>query len=58
MSLSIDKHSAESIRSELDLFKVLPTQTSLEDGFFTEYRPITISTSEGAVEFCINSGNF
>ena len=58
MSLLINKQSAESIRSELDLFKVPPTQTSLEDGFFTEYRPVSILTSEGPVEFCINSETF
>ena len=34
MSLLIDKQSAESIRYESDLFKVPPTQTSLEDVFF------------------------
>ena len=33
MYLLIDKQSAESIRSELDLFKVPPSQTSLEDAF-------------------------
>ena len=30
-----------------------PTQTSLEDGFFTEYRPIFVLTSGGSVEFCV-----
>ena len=43
----------ESVTSQLDLFSVLPTQTSLEDGFFTEYRPISVLTSGGPVEFCI-----
>ena len=55
MSLFINKQSAKSIRSEWDFFKVLSTQTSLEDGFFTEYCPVSILTSEGPVEFCINS---
>ena len=58
MSLLIDKQSAESICSELDLFKVPLTQISLEDGFFTEYRPVSILTFEGPVEFCINSDTF
>ena len=30
-----------------------PTQTSLEDVFFAEYRPISVLTSGGPVEFCI-----
>ena len=55
MSLLIDKQSAESIRSELDLFKVPLTQTSLKDGFFAEYRLVSILTSERPVEFCIKS---
>ena len=55
MSLLINKQSAETICSKLDLFKVPPAQTSLEDGFFTKYRHVSILTSEGPVEFCINS---
>ena len=39
MSLLIDKQSAELIRSELNLFKVPPTQTSLEDCFFYQISP-------------------
>ena len=58
MTLLIDKQSAESIRSELDLFKAPPTQTSLEDVFFAEYCPVSILTSKGPVKFCINSETF
>ena len=39
--------------SQLDLFSVPPIQTSLEDGFFTEYRPLSMLTLAGPVEFCI-----
>jgi len=49
--------SSESISSQLDLLSVPPTQTSLEDGFFTEYRPISILTSNSPVEFCIAAEN-
>ena len=48
---------AESVTSQLYLFSVPPTQTSLEDGFYTEYRPVSILTSEGPVEFCIAAEN-
>ena len=42
----------------MDLFKVPPTQISLEEGFFTEYRPVPVLTSVRSVEFCINSETF
>ena len=45
--------SLESVTSQLDLFSVPQTQSSLEDGFFTEYRPLSMLTSAGAVEFRI-----
>ena len=53
MASLIHPSSSESVTSQLDLFSVPPTQTSLEDGFFTEYRPISVLTSGGPVEFCI-----
>ena len=53
MSSLIHPNSSESVSSQLDLFSVPPTQTSLEDGFFTEYRPLSVLTSQGPVEFCI-----
>jgi len=53
MALLVHPNSSESITSQFDLFLVPPTQTSLEDGFFTEYRPASILTSEGPVEFYI-----
>ena len=53
MASLIHPSSSESVTSQLDLFSVPPTQTSLEDGFFTEYRPISVLTSRGPVEFCI-----
>ena len=53
MASLIHPSSSESVTSQLDLFSVPPTQTSLEDGFFTEYKPIFVLTSGGPVEFCI-----
>ena len=53
MASLIHPSSSESVTSQLDLFSVPPTQTSLEDGFFTEYRPLSMLTSAGPVEFCI-----
>ena len=57
MASLVHPSSAESETSQLDLFSVPPTQTSLEDGFYTEYRPICILTSEGPVEFCYAAEN-
>ena len=53
MSSLIHPNSSKSVSSQLDLFSVPPTQTSLEDGFFTKYRPLFVLTSQGSVEFCI-----
>ena len=53
MALLIHPSSSESVTSQLDLFSVPPTQTSLEDGIFTEYRPMSMLTLAGPVEFCI-----
>ena len=52
MAYLIHPSSSESVTSQMDLFSVPPTQTSLEDGFFTEYRSISVLTSGGPVEFC------
>lgn len=47
--------SCEMPKSELDLFSVPPTQTSIEHGTFVEYHPIS-SISQGApIEFEISS---
>ena len=48
----IHPSSWESVTNQLDLFSTPPTQTSLGD-FFTVYRPISVLTLEGPVEFCI-----
>ena len=53
MASLVHPSSAESVTSQLNLFSVPASQTSLDDGMFTEYRPIWILTSEGPIEFCI-----
>ena len=57
MATLIHPSSAESTTSQLDLFSVPPTQTSLEDGIFTEYRPVSVLTSTGPIEFTISAEN-
>ena len=47
-------HSCECTKSELDLFTVPPTQTSIESGSYVEYNPIS-SISDGVpIEFVIS----
>ena len=41
------------MKSELDLFSVPPTQTSVENGSWVEYHPITTLTENSPVEFDI-----
>ena len=46
--------SCECIKSELDLFGVPLTQTSVEEGRWVEYRPITaVKDSDDTIEFKI-----
>ena len=51
MASLVHQSSAESVSSQLNLFSVPPTQTSLEDEFYTKYRPVSVLTSEGPIEF-------
>ena len=41
-------------KSELDLFSVPPTQTSVEQGNCIEYHPITAVAGDSPIEFDIN----
>jgi hypothetical protein len=47
--------SCECTKSELDLFSVPPTQTSVESGSFVEYHPISSLTDGGPIEFEVSS---
>lgn len=46
-------HSTECIKSELDLFNIPPTQTSIENSYWTQYKPISSLTNDGPIEFVI-----
>lgn len=55
MMAFIHEGSCECAKSELDLFSVPPTQTSIENATFVEYHPIS-SLSDGApIEFEVSS---
>ena len=47
--------SCECTKSELDLFSVPPTQTSIESGTFVEFRPISTLTDGAPIEFDVTS---
>jgi hypothetical protein len=51
----IHEGSCECTKSELDLFSIPPTQTSIESGTFVEYRPISSITDGAPIEFDISS---
>ena len=49
------EESCICMKSELDLFSVPPTQTSVENGTWVEYHPITTLTENSPIEFDIPS---
>ena len=51
----IDASSCECTKSELDLFSVPPTQTSIESGTFVEYHPISAIVGSAPIEFDISA---
>jgi len=54
----IHEGSCECAKSELDLFSVPPTQTSIESGLYGEYRPISSITDGAPIEFeIVSSGD-
>ena len=53
----LDSSSHECLKSELDIFQLPPTQTSIESGHFTRYYPNTSLDKEGPLDFTIRSGN-
>ena len=57
MATLVHHSSAESTTSQLDLFSVPPSQTSLEYGSFTEYHPVSLLTSTGPIEFTVSAEN-
>ncbi len=49
----VHKESCECTKSELDLFTIPPTQTSVEKGQWVDYLPIANITDGGPIEFAI-----
>ena len=49
----VHRQSCEGVKSELDIFAVPPTQTSIEDGRWVEHQPFTSLDSGGPIEFVI-----
>ena len=47
----VHEESCECTKTELDLFSVPPTQTSIESGSWVEYHPVSTLTDRGPVEF-------
>jgi hypothetical protein len=52
----INQHSSFTLKTELDLFAVPPTQTSIEYGHYTVHRPLAPIGNDSPIEFVI-SGN-
>jgi len=50
----VHEQSCECTKSELDLFSVPPTQTSMEQGSWVEYHPLTTVTDGSPIEFDIS----
>ncbi len=49
----VDDRSCLCVKSELDLFSVPPTQTSIEHGCTVDYHPIAATLDAGPIEFSI-----
>ena len=52
----VHPQSCECIKSELDIFAVPPTQTSIEHGQYVEYNPIAAIALGQLIEFNIPGG--
>ncbi|KAJ8034944.1 hypothetical protein HOLleu_21981 [Holothuria leucospilota] len=50
----VHDHSCECAKSELDLFTIPPTQTSIERGDWKEYRPLSTINTGGPIEFYVS----
>ena len=49
----VHRQSCEGVNSELDLFAVPPTQTSIEEGGWIEHQPLISLDSGGPIEFIL-----
>ena len=52
----VDKNCCECVKSELDIFSVPPTQTSIESGCYVEYNPISAIADAAPIEFVVSGG--
>src|SRR5438132_825708 len=50
----VHPQSCECLKSELDIFSVPPTQTSIESGGYVEYNPISSINDVSPIEFVIS----
>jgi len=50
----VHEQSCECTKSELDLFSIPPTQTSIENGSWVEYHPLSTLTDGSPIEFEVN----
>lgn len=50
----LHSQSCECVKSELDIFSVPPTQTSIEHGQWVEHHPLATITDNGPIEFSIS----
>ena len=50
----VHDQSCECAKSELDVFSVSPTQTSIEYGNYVEYHPLSSITDSGPIEFDVS----
>lgn len=46
-------HSCECAKSELDLFTIPPTQTSIDSSQYLEYKPVTTISEDSYLEFLV-----
>jgi hypothetical protein len=49
----INQHTSLSLKTELDLFALPPTQNSVEYGHYTTYRPLAPLTNDSPIEFVV-----
>ena len=54
----VHRHSCEGVKSELDLFAVPPTLTSIDYGGWIEHQPITSLDSGGPIEFVVPGAGY
>lgn len=52
----IHPQSCESVDTGLDLFSIPPTQTSIEEGQFIEFHPLSSLSPSAPIEFAISGG--